>query len=304
MASEKASNSNPKVAEAEKLVKKADKLTKLSFTKWFPDWTAATPLYEQAANAFKLAKMPEAAKIAYEKAATGQERSSSPWSAGKHLESAGGLARELGNFDEVIDLYKRASELYVQCGKVQPAADALDKGARAVEDVKPDAAVRMYIDACALLEEDGRDQMAFDSYRSAASIYIKLNRYEDAATVFLRWGQAADKCKAVQSQCKAYLSAIIVYLFADNFNLADASYNDCSQMDSFFKSDQNHCAVQLLSAYREGRPDEIKHVVSTSSVIPHLDHMVIRLAKQLPSGKVTAIVDETGHNELDEDDLR
>lgn len=47
---------------------------------------------------------------------------------------------------------------------------------RAVEDVKPDAAVRMYIDACALLEEDGRDQMAFDSYRSAASIYIKLNR--------------------------------------------------------------------------------------------------------------------------------
>jgi hypothetical protein len=31
---------------------------------------------------------------------------------------------------------------------------------------------------------------------------------------------------------------------------------------------------------------------------------VIRLAKQLPNGKVTAIVDETGHNELDEDDLR
>ncbi len=53
-----------------------------------------------------------------------------PWSAGKHLESAGGLARELGNFDEVIDLYKRASELYVQCGKVQPAADALARGAR------------------------------------------------------------------------------------------------------------------------------------------------------------------------------
>jgi hypothetical protein len=49
-------------------------------------------------------------------------------------------------------------------------------------------------------------------------------------------------------------------------------------MDSFFKSDQNHCAVQLLSAYREGRPDEIKHVVSTSSVIPHLDHMVTLLS--------------------------
>lgn len=51
-----------------------------------------------------------------------------------------------------------------------------------------------------------------------------------------------------------------------------------NRIDSFFKSDQNHCAVQLLSAYREGRPDEIKYVVSTSSVIPHLDHMVTLLS--------------------------
>jgi hypothetical protein len=54
MASDKASNSNPKVAEAEKLVKKAEKLTKLSFTRWFPDWTAATPLYEQAGMSYPL----------------------------------------------------------------------------------------------------------------------------------------------------------------------------------------------------------------------------------------------------------
>jgi hypothetical protein len=31
---------------------------------------------------------------------------------------------------------------------------------------------------------------------------VEISRYEDAATVFVRWGQAADKCKAVQSQCK------------------------------------------------------------------------------------------------------
>jgi hypothetical protein len=44
---------------------------------------------------------------------------------------------------------------------------------RAVEDVKLDAAVRMYIDSYGLLQE-GQDQMAFASYQNTASIYMKL----------------------------------------------------------------------------------------------------------------------------------
>jgi hypothetical protein len=46
------------------------------------------------------------------------------------LEAAGALAKELSRFDEVLDLHKRASDLYAQCGMPQPAAEALAKGAR------------------------------------------------------------------------------------------------------------------------------------------------------------------------------
>lgn len=42
----------------------------------------------------------------------------------------------------------------------------------------------------------------------------------------------------------------------------------------FFKSDQGGCAEKLLAAYHEGNVDEIKHVVNSSYIIPHLDHMV------------------------------
>lgn len=45
-------------------------------------------------------------------------------------------------------------------------------------------------------------------------------------------------------------------------------------MDVFFKSDQGGCAEKLLAAYHEGNVDEIKHVVNSSYIIPHLDHMV------------------------------
>lgn len=101
---------------------------------------------------------------------------SSPWDAAKHMESAAALAKELGNWSEVADFYRRASELYIECGRSQPASDALAKGARALEDAVPDVAVQLYTDACNILEEDDRDQMAFDLYRAGASVYIKLEK--------------------------------------------------------------------------------------------------------------------------------
>lgn len=277
--------------------------TKLSFFKWSTDWATATPLYEQAAIAFKLAKQPEKAKDAYERAALGHERLSSPWQAAKNLEAAGGLAKELGKFDEVLDLYKRASDMFVECGMPQPGADSLVKGARALEDANPEEALRLYMDSCGILEEEGKEQMAFETYRAAMSLYLKRERLLDAASVLLRWGLAADKSKAVHSQCKAYLSAIIVYLYAHDLKQAEQCYNDCSQVDAFANNEHSTCAYELLKAYREGDAEGIKHVVKSSSLIPHLDHLIVRCAKQLPSGDMTALASSVYEQDLDEDDL-
>lgn len=40
----------------------------------------------------------------------------------------------------------------------------------------PNEAVQLYTDACAILEDDGREQMAFDLYHAATSAYIKLEK--------------------------------------------------------------------------------------------------------------------------------
>ncbi|KAL3677324.1 hypothetical protein R1sor_027272 [Riccia sorocarpa] len=297
-----ADKQDQKLRDAEKWIKKADKLTKLSFTRWAADWAEATPLYEQAGLAYKQAKMFEKAKHCFEKAATGQERLSSQWTAAKHLETAGGLAKELETWPEVADLYKRASELYMFCGKPQPAADALVRGAKAIEDAVPDEAIRMYLDSCSYLEDDGREQMAFDTYRAATSLYIKQQRYGDAATMLLRWGQAADKCKAVQSQCKAYVSAILVYLYNQDLKAAEQCYNDCSQIDAFLNSEQNQLAEKVLQAYRDSDGDEVQYIIKSSKTLPHLDHMIVRLAKQLPVGGLKPDL-STSNDDVDDNDL-
>eukprot|EP00250_Pteridium_aquilinum_P035350 c9204_g1_i1 orf=229-1125(+) len=292
-----------KLKGADELIKKANKLTKLSFFKWSTDWSSATTLYEQAAIAFKLAKQLDKAKDAYERAAEGHERLSSPWQAAKNLEAAGGIAKDLGKFDEVLDLYKRASNLFGECGMPQPSADALAKGARALEEANPDEALKLYMDSCGILEEEGKEQMAFDTYRAAMSLYLKRDRLLDAASLLLRWGLAADKSKAVFSQCKAYLSAIIVYLYAHDLKQAEQCFNDCAQVDAFANNEHSSCAYELLKAYREGDAEGIKHTVKSSSLIPHLDHMIVRLAKQLPSGDVEALVSSVNDLNLDEEDF-
>ncbi|KVH87934.1 NSF attachment protein [Cynara cardunculus var. scolymus] len=305
-------------ADPEKLIAKADKLTKLTLTRWTADWRNATQYYEQAANAYRFAKKYEKAKVAFEKASKGQEMLSSypfmlklslpfklkPWDAAKHMESAAALAVELSIWNEVADFYRRASELYNECGRSQPASDALAKGARALEDAQPDEAVAMYTDACSLLEEDGKENMVSDLYRAITSVYVKLEKYMDAATFLLRWAVASNKCNALHSQCKAYLSAIIVYLYAHDFKQAEQCYNDCCQIDTFLSSDQSHCASKLLSAYREADAEEIKRVAK-SGTISNLDHVIIRLARKLPTGELIAMeANSLEHGEaLDEDDL-
>ncbi|MCO5552098.1 hypothetical protein L7F22_005608 [Adiantum nelumboides] len=323
-----------KLKEAEELIKKANKQTKLSFFKWSTDWSSATALYEQAAIAFKLAKQLEKAKDAYERAAEGQERLSSygchQWIVVAAHGSTDGwkcMERPLVSMvsrmimakacvpHEIIRaelvaallvteaLARRASNLYGECGMPQPSADALAKGARALEEGNPDEALKLYLDSCGILEEEGKEQMAFETYRAAMSLYLKKERHLDAANMLLRWGLAADKSKAVHTQCKTYLSAIIVYLYAHDLKQAEQCYNDCSQVDAFANSEHFSCAFELFRAYREGDAEGIKHTVKSSSVIPHLDHMIVRLAKQLPSGDVEGLASSVDNLNLEDDDF-
>eukprot|EP00246_Nothoceros_aenigmaticus_P006336 TRINITY_DN1916_c0_g2_i1.p1 TRINITY_DN1916_c0_g2~~TRINITY_DN1916_c0_g2_i1.p1 ORF type:complete len:231 (-),score=49.85 TRINITY_DN1916_c0_g2_i1:276-917(-) len=212
------------------------------------------------------------------------------------------MAKELGAWAEVADLYRRASELYTNCGKPQPSADALRRGAAALEDGSPDVAVKMYLESCTIMEEEGKDQLAFDTYRAATALYLKLERYADAATMLLRWGLAADRSKAVYTQCKAYLSAIIVYLYGHDLKEAEQCYNDCTHVDAFLNTEYSRCSEQLLQAYRQGSVEEIKHVGSKNGTIKQLDHLIVKLAQELPTGDVSSLV-SLEDDGLDDTDL-
>jgi hypothetical protein len=43
-------------------------------------------------------------------------------------------------------------------------------------DTMPEEAIQLYTDAITILEDDEKEQMAFDLYRAVTSVYIKLEK--------------------------------------------------------------------------------------------------------------------------------
>ncbi|PWA53279.1 NSF attachment protein [Artemisia annua] len=55
--------------------------------------------------------------------------------------------------------------------------------------------------------------MVFALCHAITKVYIKLDKYTYAAAFLLGWPVVTNKCNTLHSQCKAYLSAITVYLY-------------------------------------------------------------------------------------------
>eukprot|EP00897_Mesotaenium_endlicherianum_P001016 jgi/Mesen1/10915/ME000095S10253 len=298
-----------KVKEAEELLQKAEKLITVTWTRWSPDWLQATPLYEQAALRLRQAKRLEQAIEAYERAAYGQERIDGKWQAAKHMETAGSLSHELKQWRQVADFYRRASTLYLENNRLQPAAEALARGAKLLEEADANEAGRMYAEACHLLEDDsGPDYASGDIQRAATSHFLSQSRYKEAAAALLRAGLVAHKAEAAQAQGRAYTGALVVYLYAQEPELASKCFHDCSQVAAFYDGEFGMWCQELLDAYRGASADAIAKLVANASILSQLDPVVARLAKKLPIGNLEDMAavlsgdSRAGDNE-DPDDL-
>lgn len=69
-----------------------------------------------------MAKAYDKARYAFERAATGQERQSSPWQAGKLLEQAASCAKETGDLTNVTELTRSGKHAFEVSGLWQQEA--------------------------------------------------------------------------------------------------------------------------------------------------------------------------------------
>lgn len=203
----------------------------------------------------------------------------------RHLETAAACAKDSGTAsgEEVGALYRRAAALYSQASRPQAAAEALARGGKAVDGLDSSLSVELFLEACALFEEEGKDVYAMDTYRAAEAAMIKTEKLGEAVTVFLRHAGACDRVGSHASLARCYLSAVIVYLTMCDPVGAEHGYHDFMEVDSFEKSEEARAAWELLDAYQQGDVAALKKVTARG-VFTGLEQCVIKLAKKLPVG--------------------
>jgi len=185
-------------------------------------------------------------------------------------------------------------------------AEALARGAKALESLDADTAVRLYLDAIETLEEEGADVHAAEHFRAAISFLARTGRYNDLVPMMLRFAVSCEQCKATSSMRKAYLGAVVVALYMEDLTLATQTYGDVSVVPGFSDSSECRAAERLILAYEEADVDAIKTTVQMHEFTA-LDVAIARLARKLPRDEVKlqelAQLANDGGPPLDEDDL-
>lgn len=273
-------------AEAQSIFKEATKLSAPSFLgmRLKGDWSQATPMFERAALLFRQSNDAATAKECWESAAQGHIAQKSNWHAAKAMERAGEMARDTENYDEVQACFRRAAELYLEEGRPNTASEAMVKAAKALESGDPAAASSFYNQALEWVEDGGKEGLAADTYRSAIGHAVRSERWAEAVAILVRFAAACLGINAINSLCKSYLGAVVVWLHAGDANAAWCTYQDALGVVEFQTSQEAVAAEELFNAYRAVDSEAIAGVVSSQHCYTHLEPCIARLAKKLSQG--------------------
>jgi len=275
-----------KKAEAEAAMIAGAKCLKTSMLgRWKPDWELAAVEYEKAAVAFRVAKAMPQAIGAFTKLAEAHEKSNSLFAAAKHFETAALLAKDLKQTEHAAQLYEKSSALHVEDGRVDDAASALVKGARAVEAESAQRGSDLMLAACDLFDDADLSQVqelaSLDTYKAAVQYLLRSKQYARAATLLRRQALMHVRVDQPHGVAVCELSRVVVLLKGNDYEAAAAGCDEAqARGDGFGGNDEAFSALELLDAYARQDAEAVAAVLSQSA-FSYLDNAVSLLAKTL-----------------------
>ncbi|KAI8337287.1 hypothetical protein BC941DRAFT_353129 [Chlamydoabsidia padenii] len=263
-----------RIREGVKLMQDGEKAsTKGLFRK--PDWDLAASCFERAATSFKIARSYDQAVQAYTKTSEAYFKADGIHLAGKAMENAGFLlAQNLNQPQRAADAYKQASDLFMADGKMDRAAEELEKAARAMENIDVNAAIELYSSACSLFEQEDRGRFAQEIFKKAISLSVRSRKYAKAIELIHRQSVVLQKLASRSHIYKANLSLLIIlFALGDEVEAGKQFNNMCA-------NEEADIGQSLLQAY-----DELDQVLLEKTVrrqqVTFLDNEVAKLSRTL-----------------------
>ncbi|KAF9343956.1 hypothetical protein BGX34_006182, partial [Mortierella sp. NVP85] len=250
---------------------------------WFkkPDWDIAAQYYQKAAQSFKAGKSYEQSVQAFIKASDAMINATSLFMAGRELENGANVCiQNLGQPERAVDMYKRASELFMQNMTPDRAAEMLEKGAKAMEPISVDSALDLYIEACNIYESEDRAKYATDTYKRTIGLLVRNKRFDKATEILMRLGNIQNESSSKSPYFKTLLSVIIVQLAAGDDVAASRKFQDFCTIEGFVRSEESAIAHQMLDAF-EHRDQNYYNQAANRQHIGFLDNEVAKLARNI-----------------------
>ncbi|KAM8711953.1 hypothetical protein ACLKA7_012464 [Drosophila subpalustris] len=270
-----------KIAEAEELVRQAEKSLKTSLLKWVPDYDSAADEYSKAATAYRIAKAFDKSKECFLKAIECYKNNKAWFHAAKCYEQIFLLAKETDTLADVDEYASKACTLYQQHGSPEAAASALDKAAKLTEQKHPELALRFYQKAVEVILIEDSTRQAAEFCSKVSRLLVKLQRYDEATN-------AIKKEIGLNQQTESYgqIGRLVVAL-----TLVQLARGDSVEAEKSFKEWGSCCEpeeVQTLQTLLQAFDDEDPELAARMLHAPFIRHMDVEyaiLSKNIPLPK-------------------
>ncbi|XP_017148350.1 gamma-soluble NSF attachment protein [Drosophila miranda] len=267
-----------KVAEAEELVRQAEKSLKTSLLKWVPDYDSAADEYSKAATAFRIAKNFDKSKVYQLKAIECYKNNKSWFHAAKCYEQIVLLSKDTDKLLEIEEYVNKACSLYQQHGSPEAAASALDKAAKLTEQKHPEMALRFYQHAIEVIMIDDSIRQATEYSSKVSRILVKLRRYDEAAKAILKEMDLYQQTESYGQIGRLVVALVLVQLARGDSVEAEKAFKEWG---SCCEPEELSTLQTLLTAFDEEDAEMASRMLATP-FIRHMDVEYAILAKNIP----------------------
>ncbi|VDD74958.1 unnamed protein product [Mesocestoides corti] len=243
-------------AEAEELIRKAEKCLKTSLLKWSPDIDSAIGFYSKAALLYRNSKMPKESAAIYMLIGDLYAKNGSFFHCAKSYDTASLLFRDSGDFDKVVECVQTAGKLLRQNGVPDSAESVYARGAKSLEGKLPEQSAKFYENAAETSELEEKYLQAADFAGQAARVWTSVKRFDEAdrllryqMTLSLQGATGENVQLAYQVCGKAVVALVVIKLYLEDSVAAGKVYAEALEKYHFGETDDSSAVAGLLQAY-------------------------------------------------------
>lgn len=229
------------------------------------------------ATCFKGAKSFHQCKDYLLKAANCYKSNKSSYHAAKHLEQAIMMCKELNDLSDVENLAKQAGTLFLEQGNREAASTVLEKGAKALEETKPDAALGLYSRAADVAHGEDNFKQAAEYISRAARMCVRIKEFDKAADLIRQEIGFHQEAEHYQAIGRLAVALVLVQLARGDTVAAEKAFKEWGNC---CEAPEVQTLERLLQGYDEEDPDLARAALS-DPFITHMDVEYSRLARDL-----------------------